>query len=60
MVGHGILNTGFASIMLVEMIRLCRRFPTYDTEFITDYLLRKHCRRVKSYKLTDLQECIDF
>jgi hypothetical protein len=55
-----VLNTGFASIMLAEMIRLCRRFPTYDTKFITDYLLRKHYRRVKSYKLTNLQECIDF
>ncbi|CAB4036240.1 NACHT, LRR and PYD domains-containing 14-like, partial [Paramuricea clavata] len=46
--------------MLVEMIRLCRRFPTRDTEFIADYLLRKHYRHVNSYKLTNLQQCIDF
>ena len=55
-----VLNTGFASIMLMEMIRLCRRFLTCDTEFITDYLLRKHYTRVRFYKLTNLQECIDF
>ena len=66
------LNVGFALIMLVEMIRLCRRFPkcictvgwSSDTEFITTYLLRiRHGEapvELESSQLTNLQESVDF
>ena len=59
-----VLNTGFALTMLVEIIRLCRRFPNCkytvgwrcDTEFVTVYLLRKQNTRVE----IELKNCIDF
>ena len=62
-----VLNTGFALIIFVEMIRLCR-IPSCDTEFITDYLLRKQYRHVQPPHASDgvalepikLQECIHF
>ncbi len=41
-----VLNMGFALILFMEIIRL-RRIPSYDTEFITDHLLRNRYRRVR-------------
>ena len=60
-----VLNAGYAFIMLVEIIRLCRRFPVckyaisrkLDAEFIKVYLLRKEYGRVETVSL-ELQKCI--
>ena len=65
-----VLNAGFALIILVEVVSLCRQFPNCDTEFITVYLLRKRYTRMESVQgayisrhesdLANLEECIDF
>ena len=62
-----IFNTGFALIMLVEMIRLCRRFPIkckrrFDwsfTEFVKFYLVEKQYSWTLPIK-HELENCIDF
>ena len=64
------LNAGFALIILVEVLSLCRQFPNFDTEFITVYLLRKRYTRMESVQgayisrhesdLANLEECTDF
>ena len=67
-----VLNTGFAFIILVEVIRLCRRFPnckyivgwSCDTEFITVYLLRKRNTFIDyngvELELMNREECTHF
>ena len=67
-----VLNTGFAFIILVEVIRLCRRFPnckyivgwSCDTEFITVYLLRKRNTFIDyngvELELMNREECTNF
>ncbi len=54
-----VFNTGFALIILVGVINLCRQFPNCDTEFITVYQLRKRYSRIQS-DLANLEECTDF
>jgi hypothetical protein len=59
-----VLNTGFALLVFVEIIRLCRRFPIKCNrrvswsfaKFVTVYLLQKRyaCAELQ---LTKLQEC---
>ena len=65
-----VFNAVFAFIILVEIIRLCRRFPMrkyiidreFDTKFIIVYLLRKEYTPDQT-ELTsvsfNLQQCID-
>ena len=66
-------NSGFALIMVLEMIRLCQRFPKCNyTQFIAVYLLRTQYApveiemrplRVNDQESTvesDLQQCIDY
>ena len=65
-----VFNTGFALIILLEIIRVCRRFPKYictdgwssDTEFIMTYLLRikKETSARDDLEFTNFLECVDF
>ena len=66
-----VFNALFSLIILVEIIRLCLRFPIYryivgsecDTEFITVYLLAKK-NMYEEIELTsvnlNLQQCVDY
>ena len=55
-----VLNASFALIMFLEIIRLCRQFPSHDTDFVWYYLLRKPCTYVVTPEPANLQEDIDF